>query len=155
VSARSRRKGQDSAYARTLACLVVGIADGDTLTARCDAPDGQVTIQVRLAEIDAPEKRQPFGERSKQHLSALCFQKSVVVRPKTRDRYGRMVARVACDGADASVEQVRAGMAWAFTKYQTDHAFTPLEADARSRHVGLWTDRTPTPPWDWRYLAKH
>lgn len=93
-----------------LFCLVVGVADGDTLAARCDAPDGQVTIQVRLAEIDAPEKRQPFGERSKQHLSALCFEKAAVVRPKTRDRYRRTVARVECDGVDASLEQVQAGM---------------------------------------------
>lgn len=136
-----------------LLCIVVGVTDGDSLTARCDAPDGQVTLTVRLAEIDAPEKRQPFGERSKQHLSALCFSKSAVVRPKTRDRYGRTVARVDCDGADASVEQVRAGMAWVFTKYQTDPRFTTWESEARSRGTGLWNDDMPTPPWEWRHRA--
>ena len=136
-----------------LLCLVVGVTDGDSLTARCDAPDGQVTIQVRLAEIDAPEKRQLFGDRSKQHLSELCFEKPAMVRPKTRDRYGRTVARVECDGIDASTEQVRAGMAWAFTKYQTDPRFIGLENEARSRGVGLWSGDMPTPPSEWRHRA--
>jgi endonuclease YncB( thermonuclease family) len=133
-----------------LLCVVVGVTDGDSLTARCDAPDGQVTIQVRLAEIDAPEKRQAFGTRSKEHLAALCFGKSAVVHPKTRDRYGRTVARVACEGVDASTEQVRAGMAWAFTKYFTDPKIERDEADARSRAVGLWIDAEPVEPWKWR-----
>ena len=133
-----------------LLCVVVGVADGDSLTARCDAPDGQVTLAVRLAEIDAPEKRQPFGERSKQHLSALCFGKGAVVRPTTRDRYGRTVARVECDGVDASTEQVRAGMAWAFTKYLTDSRIRVEEGAARQLRAGLWAEAVPLPPWEWR-----
>jgi micrococcal nuclease len=133
-----------------LLCLIVGVTDGDTLTARCDAPESPITIQVRLAEIDAPEKRQPFGERSKQHLSTLCFGKAAVVTPRTRDRYGRTVARVACDGVDASSEMVRSGMAWAFTKYLTDPSIAAVERDARGEHVGLWADAVPTPPWEWR-----
>jgi endonuclease YncB( thermonuclease family) len=130
-----------------LLCFVVGVTDGDSLTARCDAPDGQVTLTVRLAEIDAPEKRQPFGERSKQHLAALF-------RPKTRDRYSRTVARVECVGVDASIEQVRAGMAWAFTKYETDKRFTAWETEARMDRTGLWADATPIPPWQWRRPVK-
>lgn len=133
-----------------LLCFIVGVTDGDSLTVRCDVPDGQVTLTVRLAEIDAPEKRQPFGDRSKQHLAALCFQKSAVVRPKTRDRYGRTVARVECDGADASTEQIRVGMAWAFTKYLTDSQIRVEEDAARQQRAGLWTDAAPLPPWEWR-----
>ena len=110
--------------AAALLCLVVGIADGDTLTARCDAQADQPaqTMKVRLAEIDAPEKGQAFGNRSKQHLSDVCFKKQAEVRPQTTDRYGRTVARVICDGTDANVEQVRAGMAWVFDKYVTDRS---------------------------------
>jgi endonuclease YncB( thermonuclease family) len=79
---------------------VVGVADGDTLTVRCEAQADQAaqTIVIRLAEIDAPEKRQPFGERSKQALAAMCFQKPAIVTPQTRDRFGRIVARIDCDG---------------------------------------------------------
>ena len=100
--------------------MVIGIADGDTLTARCELPAGAENIKVRLAEIDAPEKGQAFGNRSKQHLSDTCFKKPAEVRPQTKDRYGRTVARVICDGVDANAEQVRAGMAWVFDKYVVD-----------------------------------
>ena len=99
--------------AALLVCTVVGISDGDTLTARCDAQ----TITVPLAEVDAPEKAQPFGNRSKQALAALCFRQAATVQPIAQDRYGRTVARVKCHGVDASEQQLRAGMAWVFDRY--------------------------------------
>ena len=101
-----------------LLCLVVGISDGDTLTARCltgDAAHPHRQVKVRVAEIDAPESGQPFDRRSKGHFSALCFETEATIRQTATDRYGRMVARVQCRGVDANLEQVRAGMAWAFT----------------------------------------
>ena len=116
-----------------LICLIIGITDGDTLTARCDTPAGAQNVKVRLAEIDAPEKRQAFGTRSRQHLAAMCFRKQAEVRPATVDRYGRTVARVYCDGTDANAEQVRAGMAWAFTRYLTDPGIAALQDQARRR----------------------
>lgn len=127
----------------TLLCLVVGISDGDTLTARCGQPDAYKQVKVRLAEIDAPEKKQPFGERSRQNLASLCFQKEAEIRPTAKDRYGRTVARVSCAGQDANAAQVRDGMAWAYTKYLTDPGFARL-------HRGLWADKEPVAPWEWR-----
>jgi len=103
-----------------LICVVIGISDGDKLTARCETPTGMENIKVRLAEIDAPEKGQAFGNRSKQHLSHLWFKRPAEVRPQTKDRDGRTVARVTCDGVDANAEQVHAGMAWVFDKYVVD-----------------------------------
>src|SRR5262245_46340517 len=104
-----------------LICVVVGISDGDTLTARCE---GAGTVTVRLAEVDAPEHGQPFGERSKQALAALCFAQSAEVRPITanggQDRYGRTVARVRCRDVDVSEQQLRSGMAWVFDRYVSD-----------------------------------
>lgn len=134
-----------------LLCLVVAISDGDTLKARCGEPGAYQEVKVRLAEIDAPEKKQPFGERSRQHLAGLCFQKQAVIRPQTKDRYGRTVARVECAGADANAAQVRAGMAWAYTKYLTDPEIKRLEAAAKAAGVGLWQDRDPVAPWEWRH----
>lgn len=136
--------------AAVLACLVIGIADGDTLTARCDTDAGPTNIIVRLAEIDAPEKRQAYGTRSQQHLAGLCFKKPAEITPQTIDRYGRTVARVVCEGSDANAEQVRAGMAWAYTQYTTDTRITRLERQARERHLGLWADSSPVAPWAWR-----
>ena len=113
------------------------------MAARCDVGEGNVNVTVRLAEIDAPERAQAFGNRSKHHLAELCFQKSAMVTPRTTDRYGRTVARVECDGIDANVEQVRAGMAWAFTKYLTDPAIKALEDQAHEARLGLWRDAEP------------
>ena len=133
-----------------LLCTVVGVADGDTLTARCQGGEKQNAIVIRLAEIDAPERGQPFGARSKAALSELCLKQLAEVQPRSRDRWGRIVARVSCRGLDASAAQVNAGMAWAFKRYLTDPAIAALETDARSGNVGLWADAEPVPPWAWR-----
>lgn len=131
-------------------CLVVAISDGDTLKARCGEVGSYRQEVVRLAEIDAPEKKQAFGQRSKASLAALCFGAWATIHPEKTDRYGRIVARVECRGQDASSEQVRRGMAWTFTRYNTDPAIPALEAKARGSRAGLWADPAPVAPWDWR-----
>lgn len=128
-------------------CKVVGVTDGDTLTALCA---GNQQVKIRLAEIDAPEKTQPFGERSKQSLSSLCFDREAEINPLTTDRYGRTVARVRCEGADANAEQLRRGMAWVYDKYVTDRSLYALQDEARGAKRGLWVDQNPIPPWEWR-----
>lgn len=133
------------------ACLVVGISDGDTLTALCNDRE---QVKVRLAEIDAPEKAQPFGQRSKQSLSELCYQAEAKIKVQTTDRYGRSVARITCNGVDANAEQVRQGMAWVYDKYVKDKSLYAIQDDARARKVGLWADPNPVPPWEWRHSRK-
>jgi len=114
---------------------------------RCgDAP----MAVVRLAEIDAPEKRQPFGQRSRQHLAGLCFQVTANVQPVNRDRYGRTVAHVECLGTDAGTAQVPAGMAWVFDRYATDRSLYVEQDAARAAKAGLWSDTEPVAPRDWR-----
>ena len=140
--------------AALLLCLVVAISDGDALKARCGEPGAYEQVTIRLAEIDAPEKRQAFGRRSKEALSALCFGLQAAIRPVTRDRYGRTVARVECSGQDASSEQVRRGMAWRFVRYSKDASMQSLEDAARSARAGLWADSAPLPPWEWRAAQK-
>lgn len=132
--------------ATTFLAAVIGISDGDTLTVLLD----HEPIKIRLAEIDAPENAQPFGTKSKQALSDLCFGKQAEVLPQKRDRYGRTVARVKCDGQDASEQQVSTGMAWVFDRYVTDRSLYPLQEEARSGRRGLWVEPTPVPPWEWR-----
>ena len=141
-----------------LLCVVVGIGDGDTPTARCDsAADASAqTIKVRLAEVDAPEHHQAFGTRSRDHLASLCFKQSAEVRPIAPggglDRYGRTVAHVSCNGIDANTEQVRAGMAWVFDRYVIDRRLYTLQDEARTARRGLWADAQPVAPWEWRRL---
>lgn len=135
-------------------CLVVGIADGDTLTARCGIPGAYEQIKVRLSAIDAPEKKQPFGNVSRQHLADLCFQQQATITQKSKDRYGRAVADVQCQGKDAGEEQVRAGLAWVYLQYAKGYTrLPPLEADARAARRGLWSDKSPVAPWEWRHPA--
>lgn len=125
---------------------VVGIADGDTLTVLTDI----TPRKIRLAEIDAPEKKQAFGERAKLSLSDLCFNRHAHVSPGVTDRYGRTVARVSCAGVDASLHQVQHGMAWAYIRYLKDPAIAGAEQQARDASTGLWADTDPTPPWLYR-----
>lgn len=131
-------------------CLVIGVSDGDTLKVRCGQAGDYQQLSVRLAEIDAPEKGQAFGQRSKLALSTLCFGSWALITSEKQDRYGRTVARVGCRGLDANEEQVRRGMAWAYVKYQRDPAFTRLETLARAERAGLWSDEDAIPPWEWR-----
>ena len=117
---------------------VVGVSDGDTITM---LDDGKIQHKVGLAGIDAPERGQAFGERSRQSLSALVFQKRVEVRCHKK-------------------EQIRLGMAWHYKEYQHEQTtqdrlvYRDEEESARARRVGLWTDAKPVPPWEWRKTTR-
>ncbi|WP_460487715.1 thermonuclease family protein [Curvibacter fontanus] len=133
---------------------VVGVTDGDTITVLV-APKTQRTI--RLAGIDAPEKRQAFGQRSKESLSELVFKREVTVEATKKDRYGRDIGKVLVDGLDANLEQVRRGLAWHYKAYQREQAaedratYAAAEDEARKLRLGLWQDAQPVPPWDHRH----
>lgn len=129
---------------------VVGIADGDTITVLRD----QQPVKVRLAEIDAPEKAQAFGNSSKQALSALIFRKQVIVVEQGSDRYKRTIGRVYQGDLDVSAEQVKQGMAWVYRKYSKDKNLLPLEEVAKSQGLGLWADANPVSPWEWRHSKR-
>lgn len=127
--------------------VVVSIADGDTLTVL----NAGRMIKVRLAEIDAPERGQAFGNRSRQALANTCFQKRATVDDRGQDRYGRTIGKVRCAGTDANAAQVRSGMAWVYDRYSTsDSPLYALQDEARSARRGLWVDADPVAPWIWR-----
>src|SRR5262245_1768545 len=135
----------------------VGVSDGDTITV---LDDTKTQHNVRIGGIDAPEKGQAFGERSKQNLSALVFQKRVEARCHKNDRYGREVCAVYVGLRDIGLEQIRAGMAWHYKEYQHEQTtqdrllYRDEEESAKARRVGLWKDPKPVPPWDWRRNKK-
>lgn len=143
--------------ANTTTGLVVGIADGDTLTL-LDAD--HVQHKIRLAGIDAPEKRQAFGSRSKQNLADLVFRKQVTVEWNKLDRYGRVIGKVLAGGDDVCLAQVRAGLAWHYKAYEREQSaadrerYIQAELDARASRRGLWRDASPVPPWDFRHSYK-
>lgn len=142
------------AHAAQLQGKVVGVSDGDTITV---LEDGRNRHHVRLTGIDAPEKNQPFGQVSKQSLSNLVFGKIVTVTYDKEDRYGRILGRVGTpDGQNANLQQIQKGMAWHYKHYERDQPqkerrdYAEAERVAQQSKAGLWVDKNPTPPWDWR-----
>ena len=130
---------------------VVSVHDGDTLTVLIS----QEQIKVRLLDIDAPERKQAFGTRSRQSLAELCAGRDARIGEQGKDRYGRTLGRVNCAGLDANGEQVRCGMAWVFERYAPkDSPLYAVQAEARAANRGLWQAAKPVPPWEWRRNAK-
>jgi micrococcal nuclease len=135
------------AVSAAYATEVIRIADGDTLTVL----EGRKQVKIRLANIDAPERRQSYGSRSRQSLAALCFRKDATYEVQDIDRYGRTVAVVSCDGVNANRHQVEAGMAHVYTRYNQDRELPALQERAKAQRRGLWADdKDPVPPWEWR-----
>jgi endonuclease YncB( thermonuclease family) len=135
------------ALAAELRGEVVGISDGDTLTLL--TTDRQ-QVRVRLAGIDAPESRQPWGSWAQQALSALVFRKTVVVMVQDTDRYGRTVGTVWVDRLNVNAEMVRQGHAWVYRQYLRDRSLLALE-EARQARRGLWSlsEGEWVPLWGW------
>lgn len=142
-----------SASAETIQGKVIRVADGDTITV---LDQSQIQHKIRLSGIDAPEKGMPFGQKSKEHLSKLVAGKQVSVETTKLDRYGRNVGKVLVNGLDANLAQVEAGLAWHYKAYEREQSVTDRqvygEAEDRAREAkkGLWLDREPVPPWEWR-----
>lgn len=132
-----------------LAGRVGRVIDGDTV--ELVAHDG-TSISIRLAQIDAPESSQPYGDRSTAALSSIVLGKDVRIVVVDLDRYGRTVGEVYRGDLDVNAEMVRAGHAWAYTRFVKSVEIIDLEDEARREQRGLWTlppaDRDA--PWIWR-----
>jgi endonuclease YncB( thermonuclease family) len=127
---------------------VVRVADGDTITVRV----GRERVKVRLAEVDAPERGQPWGKRAKQALLDKVGGCDVDVSWRFTDRYGRRVGRVRCGEHDVNRELVREGHAWVYRHWLRDPTLLAEEQRARDEHRGLWglPEHERVPPWEWR-----
>ena len=144
-------------HAGTLEGRIIGIADGDTVTI-LDGSNSQ--HKIRLAGINAPEKKQAFGTRSKESLSDLVFGKTVIVETGKIDRYGRTIGKILVNDIDANLEQIKRGMAWHYKGYQREQSpqdritYATAEIDAQTAKRGLWQDVNPTPPWNFRKATR-
>lgn len=144
-----------SAIAQTLTGKVVRVADGDTVTVLVD---GNQQKRVRLYGIDAPEKRQAFGQKSREALARIVAGKTVSVDVIDVDRYGRSVGVITTDGINANREMINSGLAWVYTRYCKKtfcREWESLEQSARRAKRGLWRDGNPVPPWEWRKDNRH
>jgi micrococcal nuclease len=133
----------------TLTAKVVGIKDGDTVVV-LDSLNNQTTL--RLAEVDCPEKNQPFGTKAKQFTSDQIYLKTIKYVVTDTDRYGRSIAMIYydIDNKYLSAEIIKAGMGWHYKKYSTSKELATFEDNAKKNKKGLWLDNNPINPSDWR-----
>lgn len=127
---------------------VVGVKDGDTVVV-LDSLNKQTTL--RLAEIDCPENSQPFGSKAKQFTSQEIYRKQIKYVVTDIDRYGRSIAMIYYDDYKyLSAELIKNGLAWHYKRYSTSKELANFENSARLKKVGLWYDKDPMEPWEWR-----
>ncbi|MDO8925376.1 MAG: thermonuclease family protein [Sideroxyarcus sp.] len=153
------------AQAEVFTAGVVGVLDGDTILVRHEGK----TAKVRLANIDAPEKAQPFGKQARLSLRELVYKKQVQIEGRAVDQYGRIVALVSAEGLDVNREQLKRGMAWAaegwrqsrraptgvplageYSYRHSDESYIALQSEAQQAQRGLWAAPDPQAPWQWR-----
>ena len=127
---------------------VIGIKDGDTILV-LDKDNNQITL--RLAEVDCPEKGQPYGKNAKQFTSTLVYGKSIEYYKTSSDRYRRIIAKVYFDdGKYLSEEIIKKGFGWWYYQYSNNENLGVLESKARSLKLGLWSGNETVSPWEWR-----
>lgn len=132
---------------KTITGKVIHIVDGDTI----DILYENKPLRIRLAGIDCPEKGQPFGNAVKQETARLCAGQVVTVFTKGRDRYERALGDIQLpDGRILNQELIRKGLAWHYKYYSNDFVLAELEDASTKERIGLWTERNPIPPWEYR-----
>ena len=129
---------------------VIAITDGDTLKVLV----GKESVTVRLEGIDAPEKSQSFGSKSKDALATMVFGQTVTVKKTGEDRYGRSLGFIFVEDLDVNAQMIQDGWAWHFKKYNDEERLTDLEDEARNEKRGLWADPNPLAPWEFRARKK-
>lgn len=125
---------------------IVKVQDGDTVTL-LDSVNTQ--YKIRLYGIDAPEKGQPHGDKSKEYISSLIAGKEVIVDVKGTDQYKRILGVVYLGDTNINAEMIRAGYAWNY-KYSKDKYYIKLQEKAKAENKGLWNDKNAIDPWQWR-----
>ena len=144
--------------AATLQGKVIGVADGDSLTV---LDNNKTQHKIRLQGIDAPEKAQAFGQKSKQSLHHLVHNKQVTVEFQKKDKYGRTVGKVLINGNDICLEQIKLGMAWHYKQYGSEQpkedriAYQQAKLAARGQALGIWKDQNAIPPWEFRKQTRN
>lgn len=132
---------------------VVRVSDGDTIEVLDQNNRSQ---RVRFLGIDSPELKQDYGRAARKNLSDKIAGKKVTVNFDERDRYGRILGTVYLGEDNINLSQIEDGYAWYYRYYARDvrpslrRAYDRAETQAKKARLGLWLQKDPTPPWDWR-----
>ncbi|MDX4028353.1 thermonuclease family protein [Aliarcobacter skirrowii] len=137
--------------ANTITGKVINVADGDTITVLTANKESH---RIRLNDIDAPESKQAFGNKSKENLKKYVNQKEVVVKYNSKDRYGRILGTVYLNNTDINLQQVKDGYAWVYRQYSKKSEYYKAEEVARKMKLGLWFDKNPIEPQEFRKMNR-
>ncbi|MDC0237832.1 thermonuclease family protein [Gammaproteobacteria bacterium] len=135
-----------NAFGEHITGTVTRVVDGDTIHVSV----GLAKHVIRLAEIDTPERDQPWGSQASRALADKLARARVTVQTTATDRYGRLVGKVLLGSRDINREMVREGHAWVYRQYLQDSSLLEDEKTARQRRAGLWGSDSPIEPWRWR-----
>ncbi|WP_313958821.1 thermonuclease family protein [Aliarcobacter butzleri] len=136
-------------YSIELIGKVVKVSDGDTITILTNE---KVQYKIRLNDIDAPEKKQAFGNKSKDNLAKYVSGKTVTVKYDKTDKYKRILGTVYYNGLNINLQQIKDGYAWVYKKYSNNSSYYEAEKLAKRNKKGLWVDNNPIEPWEFRKL---
>jgi endonuclease YncB( thermonuclease family) len=133
--------------------VVSYVYDGDTVKLSNHSDE----LKLRLTDIDAPERNQAYGKKSRRALTKLCKGKNTFVSAQLLgiDKYNRHLGKLQCNNVDASLYLVEHGLAWHNAKYSNDTVISNASSKARQQRLGLWKSKNPTPPWVWRQKHPH
>ena len=130
-------------------CIVVKVSDGDTFS--CNKGYNNI-IQVRLADIDAPESGQAYGNQSRKALNKLIYKQMVILKNTTQDKYGRTVATVFSGSTNVNLAMIEQGYAWHYKRYSNNAEYAAAMRQAQKGRRGLWADKGKiVKPEDWRH----
>lgn len=122
--------------------------DGDTVK----IADGDKTYKLRINDIDAPERNQRYGKKSRRALMSFCKNARIEVNITGTDRYKRQLGDLYCNQQKAADYMVSNGHAWFNKKFSQNQQLDALQQQAREQKSGLWLSDKAMPPWVWRKL---
>lgn len=139
------------AWAESMSGVVFVVIDGDTVLFKPDSygAASRAFLKIRLANIDAPERGQPYGDAATRALSTLVLDQRVELNTVAIDVYGRTIAQIQLRDVQVNTELVRRGLAWA-SSYRRNAELKAVQRDAQQAARGLWREAEPIPPWVWR-----
>ena len=130
-------------------CIAVKVSDGDTFTCKGTY---QRLIQVRLADIDAPESGQAYGNQARKKLNSLIYKKTVRLINERQDKYGRVVATVFSGSQNVNFAMIESGFAWHYERYSNNAEYAATMRQAQAKKRGLWADKGKIiKPENWRH----
>ena len=125
--------------------------DGDTVKIK----DQVYEYKLRITDIDAPERNQTYGLKSRRALMDFCTEANIYVAISGTDKYGRKLGKLLCNQEDVSMHMVKYGHAWFNNRYSMNYSLALLQDEARKNKLGLWQSQQPTAPWAWRKNHQH